>query len=187
MKSTDSREQNLVISPPDDANNHYRARSGRSGRSSSHLKTRAQNGNAKHSRSRSHQSMHSENSNSGGTRNSMGHRSQGHRSNRRNHELNPKQLISSSSPSLQNQKPVIITENNQLNHPGPEFIIQDLTTPIYNDETPASMQELIPPIEKIDNLNALDCRESELSSSDLESIAIIYDKIRQVHKHSCYE
>ena len=36
--------------------------------------------------------------------------------------------------------------------------------------------------EPLDILRPIDVQEVELSSSDLESIAIIYDKIRQIHK-----
>lgn len=36
--------------------------------------------------------------------------------------------------------------------------------------------------EPLDILKPIDVQEVELSSSDLESIAIIYDKIRQIHK-----
>lgn len=89
----------MVISPPVDANNHYRARSG--GKSSGFINYGVHNND----NSKSYHSLNSENSNSGGgTRNSQGHKSsQGNnKSFRRNHELNPNHLISSSSPSMLN-------------------------------------------------------------------------------------
>ena len=41
---------------------------------------------------------------------------------------------------------------------------------------------LVYDVEPLDVLKPINVDESDLSSADLESIAIIYDKIRQIHK-----
>ena len=55
--------------------------------------------------------------------------------------------------------------------------VEDLTTP----QMASSVPELISPITKLADL---DVSESELTSSDLESIAIVYDKIRNLFRSS---
>lgn len=39
------------------------------------------------------------------------------------------------------------------------------------------------PVTPLEMLEPLDCDEQELSSRDLESIAILYDKIRQLYRN----
>ena len=51
-----------------------------------------------------------------------------------------------------------------------------------NEPTISENQMFVYDVEPLDILKPINVEESDLSSADLESIAIIYDKIRQIHK-----
>lgn len=59
--------------------------------------------------------------------------------------------------------------------------IEDLTSP-NNDIIGGEYDLVNKQIEPMDQLNLINTSELELSSTDLESVAIIYDKVRQIFK-----